>query len=274
MLANHGRLSHRRLSDLLQIPIFRLRHTLAVLIRTHVLLHFTNDDDVTYYSVDWAHTSTLLRSSRIVQAVKDRYGEGAGGVVTVILRKGHTTVGDIAQSFGFATTTKRDSGVDIVDPVIGACVIHGEHSDDMLADGLHAEITTNQQLHALLRELLQARLLSKVGNRAYFPAADLQIGIENEVVIESFPDGKITGPKKQKQFFAAVKELKRKWYEADEYSEDRDGASNGIKTQSVTPYQSGSKRVKLNAGCSKNATTVAADGYVGESNGPTHMLPV
>ena len=107
------------------------------------------------------------------------------------------------------------------------------------------EITTISEFHQTLRTLLKKGYLTKVGNRSHIPQPDLQRQIQDTVIAEQFSDGKISGPKKKRQFDAAVNDLKRKWEDEDAYSNTKYVASRGvIKRSKDSP--SSSKRVKLN----------------------------
>lgn len=184
-----------------------------------------------------------MRSSRTTELIVGRYGEGAAKIFTFIQQLGRVRVGDLSQAFDFMPSS-RDSAIDMGD---------GNESKDAKANGVGAHttdestISTLAQFHGTLRILLRAGFLVKVGKRAHAPAADLQHEIEEIVISEQFPDRKITGPKKQTEFKAAVNSLKRKWRKATEYSEAQDIDSKGALKRTSGPA---AKRVKLNGGMS------------------------
>lgn len=59
------------------------------------------------------------------------------------------------------------------------------------------------------------------------PVSDMQEQVQEAVIVDQFPDRKVTGPKKAKEFSLAVNYLKRKWRQDDTYSETSDVSSKG-----------------------------------------------
>lgn len=173
--------------------------------------------------------------------VEGRLGEKAAGVLAMVLQIGHCTVGDLAGVFDFDEhgISKRTVGADT--PLQnGNGTTNGangtEHQDPK-------QIGTVAELHHILRKLLRAGFLMKLGTRSFKPNADVEDEIGSLVMDENFPDGKITGPKKQAEFKRSVDSLKRKWRDEAEYSERRDVESNGNIVRPDT-----NKRQKLNGG--------------------------
>jgi DNA-directed RNA polymerase III subunit RPC3 len=107
-------------------------------------------------------------------------------------------------------------------------------------------IATVSELHNTLRTLLKAGILAKVGLRTYIPPADLQEQIEEAVIVDQFPDGKVTGPKKQAEFKTAVNTLKRKWRAEDAYSDHQDLSSKGVMKRPGDYFNNNNKRPKVN----------------------------
>lgn len=265
-LAKHGRLSRPQLQQLTRIPGRQVRHALTVLTQQHVIRHHTAyDDDLTFYQVDWRNTYYLLRSNRIIAIVDDRYGEGAGKIVSNLLQLGHARVGDLVQAFDLEPS-KRDSGIErCTEHVNGEVKVNGVDNSHKVP---HGKITTVAQFHGTIRLLLRAGFLIKFSPRMYKPSADLQAEIEDIVIRDSFPDRKITGPKKKAEFESAVKVLKRKWRETDDYNEYRDVDSKGIVHRPGQPV----KRAKLNGGITNGGHHGHGDEDLDNENAP--KLPV
>ena len=116
--------------------------------------------------------------------------------------------------------------------------------------------------------------MSKLNERAFIPAADLQVEVEEEVKKESFPDGKITGTKKQERFQAAVNQLKRKWRDDEDYSAHHDLVSNGITKHSAPTNSTGSKRIKLNGAIANGVESVPKHNLIEETEESLPLLPV
>ncbi|KAF2207774.1 hypothetical protein CERZMDRAFT_62520 [Cercospora zeae-maydis SCOH1-5] len=222
----------------------QMRQALVVLLQQHIVLYHQLEDGPTYYHADWRNPARSIRAALIAALVAERYGEGAAKIVSNLVELGHARVGDLAQAFDFAPASKRDSGYESCNGYTNGAV-KANGADTHKASG----VATVGQFHSTLRTLLKAGILVKRGKQAYMPAADLQAQIEAVVISEQFPDGKISGAKKQAEFQAAVKTLKRKRQEADEYSATRDAESRGqIKRPGAALSEHAAKRAKLNGG--------------------------
>ncbi|EME47326.1 hypothetical protein DOTSEDRAFT_69302 [Dothistroma septosporum NZE10] len=245
-LAKNGRLSRTQLQQHTRLPARQMRHALTILTQQHIIRHHTADDELTFYQVDWRNTYRLLRSNRIITLVDDRFGEGAGKIVSNLLQLGHARVGDLAQAFDLEPS-KRGGGVQhCTEHVNGEARVNGVNNRLMVQ---HVKITTVAQFHGTIRKLLQTGFLIKFAPRMYKPSADLQAELEEVVISDSFPDRKISGPKRKAEFMAAVKQLKRKWHETDDYNEYRDVDSKGIIHRPGQPV----KRARLNGSTTNGA---------------------
>lgn len=244
-LAEHGRLPIPTLAHHSGIPSRRVRTGLANLLEAQLILHFAAEEDApTFYSVNWRNAYNLARHTNIVELVNERFGERAGHLVGNILQLGHARVGDLAEAYELAPGSKRDSGVDgathhATDPgmVNGAAKPSAANTSQM---------TSANEFHGTLRALLRSGILVKVGMRAFMPSSDLQEQIEEMVIVEQFPDRKVTGPKKQAEFKQAVHALKRKWRDDDTYSDLHDGGAKGAIKRPGEHFQPSNKRIKLN----------------------------
>lgn len=208
-----------------------------------MLHHSAEEDEPTYFQADLHAAYALGRFRKIFRFVKERQGEAAGQIFSNILQLGHASVGDLADEYDLAPASKRDSGIDTVE----------EHmTEDGLLNGI-AKVGNStsvleksmsaSKFHDALRGLLAQGFLVKVNERTYLPPADLEERLRDTVISEQFQDGKITGPKKEKAFQAAVNILKRKWQDDDDYSGTRDIGSHG-KIKRCTAHSSSNKRIK------------------------------
>lgn len=243
-MAERGRLSLISLRQLSGIPPRRLKAGLTTLIQHHIVLYnAVDEDEPTYFQVDWHTAYVLVRLRKLIKVVKDREGEAAGQIISNILQLGHASVGDLADEYDLTPSSKRDSGIDTVE----------EHmTEDGLINGIakkgkpslpQDKNTSVSKFHGTLRSLLAKGFLVKVNERTYLSPADLQERVRDTVIAEHFPGGRITGPKKEKVFQLAVKNLKRKWQDDDNYSDTRDIGSHG-EIKRCSPPSSSNKRVK------------------------------
>jgi DNA-directed RNA polymerase III subunit RPC3 len=186
-----------------------------------------------------------VRVHKILKLVADRDGDAASKLLSNVLQLGHASIGDLIAEYDLTAASKRDSGIDTAEHNV---------SEDGLLNGIakanHAtaasgKVATLSEFHLLTRSLLKKGYLVKVGERSYYSQNELQEQIKQSVIKRKFPDGKITGPKKSKEFRAAFNALKRKYEDEDAYKSSRDDASHG-KIKSEKSTTSSNKRVKLN----------------------------
>lgn len=246
-LASRGRITLSALREHSRIPLSALKTGLAILIHQHLVLYYAPDEDEpTYYQVDWRNAYGSIRSREMISLVKDRSGEAAGQLLAHVIHVGHISVGDLAAEFDLAPESKRDSRVDTIESKTnGGHAVNNSTSHTQrfqACDSLRSE----NDLHHVLRALLQDGFIVKLTDRTYVPNSDLQEQIRDTLIAEQFTDGKITGPKKQREFQAAANGLKRKWREEDGYSEVRDTEWRSRAKQPDSPPPSSNKRRKPN----------------------------
>lgn len=245
-LASYGRLTIAQLYHHTQIPTRRLKPAITLLTQHHIILHYAADEDEpTYFSVNWEAAYVLVRPRKIARLVEDRYGEAAGNMIETVMQIGHVSVGDLAAEYSLESGSKRDSGIDTVEQHMTEEGMLNGIAKNIEQQKPQAHITAVTQYHDTLRSLLDAGFLTKVGARALTAASDLQEQLENVVIAEQFADGRVTGPKKAKLFEAAVTTLKRKWHDEDEYAPHRDIGSQGTIKRGKASSSQGNKRVKI-----------------------------
>ncbi|KAK6436042.1 RNA polymerase III subunit C82, partial [Oleoguttula sp. CCFEE 5521] len=241
----------------------RLKQSLARLIQHRLVLHYTENGDTdaerTYYSVDWHAAYGWIRNGRLLALVQERHGEKAGSLTAMLLQVGHTTVADLASAFNFeeVSGSKRNSGTEISAPHVNgngtANVTHAPRQNDS------GTIQSIDELHHILRKLLHAGILQKVGTHTFKPQADAEAEIQAVVMEEQFPDGKVTGPRKQAEFKRSADSLKRKWRDEEQYDEHRDADTNGTMKRPGQDAMSANKRRKMNGGATNGNGEVQAD---------------
>ncbi|KAI6869617.1 hypothetical protein KC338_g2468 [Hortaea werneckii] len=244
-LAEHGRLPIPTLAHHSGIPSRRVRTGLANLLEAQLVLHFAAEEDApTFYSVNWRNAYNLARHTNIVELVNERFGERAGHLVGNILQLGHAKVGDLAEAYELAPGSKRDNGIDgTTNHAADTGMVNGAAKTNAANA---SQMTSANEFHGTLRALLRSGILVKVGMRAFMPSSDLQEQIEEMVIVDQFPDRKVTGPKKQAEFKQAVHILKRKWRDDDTYSDLHDGGAKGAVKRPGEHFQPSNKRIKLN----------------------------
>lgn len=87
------------------MQVTQLKQTLAVLIQQHLILHNTEDTDLSsesaYYEADWLGAYNFTqRQGKIAEIVGARHGEAAAGVVSSLLEWGDARIRDLAVGYG------------------------------------------------------------------------------------------------------------------------------------------------------------------------------
>lgn len=245
-LAEHGRMHLPALRRISAIPLRRLKVGLTTLIQHHIVLYYAEDEDApTFFQLDWTAAYSLVRCHKLLHAIEEREGVIAKGLVANVLHLGHTSVGDLAEEYGLLPTSKRDSGIDTAEQHMSENGMVNGITENGEADHPAEHKITLADFHTTLRRLLTQGILVKVNERTFVPYADLQEEIKETVIAEDFPDGKITGSKKSKEFQEKVNTLKRKYQDDDAYSDTRDIGSHGEIMLSDTAGPK-SKRLKPN----------------------------
>ena len=257
-LAQSGRITLPVLIQQSDLSGRYIRHGLTVLIQQHLILHISPENEsTTFYEVDWDGAYNLVRSGKIVAAVEDRYGAAAGQVISNLLQLGHAKVEDLEDAYKF---DKNNSSINTAAVHInGEGLPNGFEKGHLAVTPQDKKISTRQDLHKILFQLLEAGFITKVHERTYHSFEDREMEVEKVVKATEFPDGKTTGPKARDRFSAAINEKKRKWREEEtDISREVDhAATNGHGPQ---------KRPKLNP--------VGPNGVGGHSRGDVDVPSV
>ncbi|KAK8212622.1 RNA polymerase III subunit RPC82 family protein [Phyllosticta capitalensis] len=236
ILAKLGRLPIRGLLKASDFSVRELKHGLAVLIQQHLVLHHTSEDD-TYYEPDWQHAYALVRYGKIAKMVEDRFGDAAGGLASNLLLLGNAKISDLAQAYGVAT--KREAANDV--QVNGNGVTNGDHADEV-KDEVH--IKTIDDLHKVLRQLLDSGFVTQIHTRHFNPTSDLRNDAERTIKANLFPGG-VKG-KQVLELEAEVKKLLAKWRDEASASDDEQlGPGAGTKRSAADTEAPARKRVKI-----------------------------
>lgn len=215
-----------------------------MLIQQHLVLHFTPEgDDTTWYEVDWSNAYNLMRSGKVINVVKERYGEGAGQLVENLLQLGHARVGDLTDAYKFDSQPNGTIN-SAAEHVNGEGMPNGIVNNRVSTKKQMKKIATPGQLHTVLYRLLEDGFVTRVRRRNYHSTADINAEAEEVVKREQFPDGKVSGPKAREAFGNAVSSLKRKWRE-----ESDNGAQAGVSRGVINRkngYGPAPKRAKIN----------------------------
>ena len=195
----------------------QVRHGLAVLVQQNVLFHLTDPDtSVVYYDVNPDALYNLVRSGKILEMVRDKYGDLSKKLVQDVLVLGHIKIPDLVEAYGDNSDGEKNSTNGVTD-------IKQENSDDEFApderehvNGVNgigvngsansndeAQSQSSQQTYLVLARLLAAGILEPVTSMMFQSPTDLKTAVEQEVIKSEFPTG-IRGIKQKKELDAAV----------------------------------------------------------------------
>ncbi len=173
------------------------------------MLHYTLPDrGITYYEADWKNAYLLVRSGKIIKLAESRFGESAGGVVANLLLLGDARVGDLADAYGVTSTKGNGVVQGSKHPADGKQVVNGVGNS---VDESSRHITTLQQLHSILRTLLQAGLISEVREQHLRSSTDNMNEAEQQVKLETNALVGVPATKKKAEIEFAVRDKLVKW---------------------------------------------------------------
>lgn len=158
----------------------------------------------------------------------------------------------MAEEYDLRPSSKRDSGIDVVENATGDCGYVNGTSKEHAPRSDPTKVDSEAAFHDTLRSLLAKGFLAKVTERSFVPPSDLQERLRSTVAEENreLENVGLAGSKKDKALKAKMHDLKRKWAETDDYSRIGDVASHG-EIQHPEAANMSNKRIK---------TTHAANG--------------
>ncbi|KAF4537277.1 RNA polymerase iii subunit rpc82 [Lasiodiplodia theobromae] len=252
-LAKLGRLTIRGIVKNLDLTARDIKHGLAVLIQQNLVLHYTTEEEI-YYQPHWEQAYALVRAGKIVKMVEDRFGESAGGLVSNLLLLGHAKISDLADAYGVSS---KAGGVDSEGlHVNGNGIVNGDDAS-VGADKNQIHIKSLDDLHRILRQLLDAGFVIPVRRRHFHPTSDLRNEAERLVKATVF-NGSVKG-KQIAEMEVEVNKLLKKWRDEEEDEEEQAGGiSAGMKRGRDDNNPQARKRVKVNARLPNGSNSVAA----------------
>ncbi|KAL0260408.1 RNA polymerase III subunit C82 [Diplodia seriata] len=253
ILAKFGRLTIRGVLKYSDLTTRDIKHGLAVLIQQNLVLHYTTEGEV-FYEPHWGEAYALVRAGKIVKMVEDRFGESAGGLVSNLLLLGHAGISDLADAYGVSSKT---GGVDSESlHVNGNGIVNGDDASAG-ADRTQVHIKTLDDLHRILRQLLDAGFIIPARRRHFYPTSDLRNEAERIVKANVF-GGQVKG-KQVAEMEVEVNKLLKKWRDEEEDEEvQAGGVSAGMKRGREDNNLQARKRVKINARLPNGSNSMAA----------------
>lgn len=232
-LLHHGRQNKRRILLGTHLTPPQVRHGLVVLIRQHLIFHYTSlDDGNTYYEANWRAAYLLVRSGRILQLVEEKLGRYASKVVATILALGHVKVSHLESLPEFQPKEFHDN---TAEPTNGANGVHGvgngvvdgiPEEEEVVPGGSEQEQDVAQnaenephederesifnELQPVLRELTALGYIVRVRDNHLHSPADLHDAALRSVKA-TIDGGNLTGKKQQDKLEFDAQKLAADW---------------------------------------------------------------
>ncbi|RYP71997.1 hypothetical protein DL771_004466 [Monosporascus sp. 5C6A] len=215
----------------------QVRHGLAVLVQQNAVFHLSDpDSSVAYYDVNPDAVYNLVRSGKILEMVREKYGDIAKGLVQDVLVLGHIKISDLVEAY----KNKAPGGEN--GPVNG--VVKDEHDQDdghglngnsnhvdgvngSSANGFAGEEDKKDpitQVYFHLARLLAAGILEPVSSMMFQSPTDSTTAIEQEVLRSDFPTG-IRGIKQKRELETAVAK------KVEEFQQSRTALKRRLETE-------------------------------------------
>ncbi|KAK6954900.1 hypothetical protein Daesc_002529 [Daldinia eschscholtzii] len=246
-LLTRGRSTVAQLAQHTSLNQRQVRHGIAVLIQLNLIFHFTDQDSgITYYDANPHAAYNLVRTGKILDMVREKYGSDAYTLVNEVLIQGHTKISDLIAAF---------KKVRIAEPhTVNGVSQNGHHhsngngvsngtSDIKVRD---EDVDTEDQAYDSLSQLIAAGILEPLTLAMYQSPQDLRSTIEQDFLANHYPTG-IRGAKQTAEFDKYVREKLR------EFHLENTKLKNDLEFE--LENGAGSKRRKLTNGDTANTLT-------------------
>jgi len=170
-----------------------VRHGLAVLVQQDLVYFYQEPESkVTLYEANHTAAYRLVRSGKICEIVETRYGVAAKDIVTNLFQWGHTQVHELVKAY------EQSQDLNTEMPISNG--INGSHS-------IH-KISSTQQLHTILIQLLEAGIIEPVVPSMLRSPNDTYHLLEREI-LRDYRDG-VKGAKGKEEVASKIRDRMRK----------------------------------------------------------------
>ncbi|KAI0006404.1 RNA polymerase III subunit RPC82-domain-containing protein [Xylariaceae sp. FL0662B] len=238
-LVAKGRSTIAQLAQNTSLNQKQVRHGIAVLIQLNLIFHHTDQDStVTYYEANPNAAYNLVRTGKILDMVRTKYGQHANSLVHDVLILGHVRISDLMEAY-------RDRHGKQQEAVNGNSNYNHNHMNGNGINGFTVEdeeYDPTEQAYESLAQLIAVGILEPVSSTMFQSSQDRKSAIEQEV-LKDYPTG-VRGAKQTNEFDKQVREELRK-IQTEHTRLKR-------KLEYEFMYELGSKRRKLTNGAMSN----------------------
>ncbi|KAI1099100.1 RNA polymerase III subunit RPC82-domain-containing protein [Jackrogersella minutella] len=253
-LLGRGRSSIAQLAQHTSLNQRQVRHGIAVLIQLNLIFHLTDQDSgLTNYEANPQAAYDLVRTGKILDMTRTKYGHHAHSLVHEILLQGHAKISDLIEGSKNGLFTREET--------VNGTTSNGHNhvNGNGITNGIddseleYSEGGPDEQTFDTLAQLIAAGILEPVLPMMYQSPQDLKSAAEQEFMAD-FPTG-LRGSKQTAEFEKFVREKLR----------DNRGENTALKRRLENEYMLNHKpkRRKLTNG-------TISDAYV--STGARHII--
>ncbi|KAI1780277.1 RNA polymerase III subunit RPC82-domain-containing protein [Hypoxylon cercidicola] len=252
-LLARGRSTAVQLAQHTSLNFRQVRHGIAVLIQLNLIFHNTDPDSaLTHYEANSYAAYNLVRTGKILDMVRNKYGHHAHTLVHEVFVQGHARISDLVKTFedrhneqhkGTNGISQNGTSHNGHSHANGNGATNGTGDLEMVDEDEGADLEA--QAYDNLAQLIAAGILEPVTRTSYQSPQDLRSTVEQEF-LANYPTG-IRGSKQTSEFERSVRDKLR----------EIQGESTRLKKKLEFEFMSelSSKRRKLTNGAVSNAFT-------------------
>ncbi|RYP84564.1 hypothetical protein DL769_001152 [Monosporascus sp. CRB-8-3] len=242
----------------------QVRHGLAVLVQQNAVFHLSDpDSSIAYYDVNPGAVYNLVRSGKILEMIRENYGDTAKSLIQDVLVLGHIKISDLVEAYknkapdGEKTPVNgivKDEDDEDGDHGLNGNSNHVNGVNGSSVNGYASEVDQKDpiaQVYFHLARLLAAGILEPVSSIMFQSPTDLKTAIEQEVLRNEFPTG-IRGIKQKRELETAVAK------KADEFQQSRTSLKRRLETEFDHEASVKRRRLLNGSGMSNGASGAGA----------------
>jgi len=230
VLARYGRQTLAAIVQNSYLSRSQIKAGIIILVQQHLAFHSGNHTSECYYEVNWPSCYALVRTGRAAKLVQDRFGKKAANIVSNVFTLGHASIGHLKNVF-FPPETDSDTESD--DGAANGARSKRRRKNDIKTDSTNKlskvdspthnaapeepardqaddNITSPDELYALIRTLIETGWLKVVTEAQYLSPGDMHILLYQETVEQDNGGIQPTGPKDKDAVNRGTLERKRK----------------------------------------------------------------